>query len=203
MLHLLVATPANAVEFPLPTNTALAPPTAPGTPATGFPPATAIPADPESTAVSESLGIPTSAPPPADDFPATADHRMAAAAPLPFRVSGRRNTSAVGNNLHRDLSMARAAAVADQTFVATEAAEPLDANSVAMPARESVATSGSAESAGLLWQWLEVVNKNMTVSWTLSPVVVALGWLACKWGRLAARQTTSGVRRASVPCAAR
>ncbi len=117
-----------------------------------------------------------SAPPPAGDYPAAADRRMAAAATLPPRVPDRPSISPDGNNLLRALAVARATAAAEQTVAASAAAKPHDATSVAKPAQ---ASSPKPESGGLLWHWLAAVNENLTVSWKLAPVVVALGW--CAW----------------------
>jgi hypothetical protein len=175
VLHLLVSTPAGAVESSSSTaySGSVAPPAA-GTSGTGFPSAAGTPADSEPTAVSELLGISATAPPPADDH---------SAAPLPPQAPGGANTSLVGNSLLRELSTARAAAAAEHTVAATAAAEPLDASSVAIPASKSSLT---AESSGLLWQWLAVVNQNLTVSHTLAPVVAALGWFT--WQARASRK---------------
>ena len=111
---------------------------------------------------------------------------MAAAAPLPPHVAGRPSTSAVGDDLLRDLSVARAAATAEQPAVRSTAAAPLEASSVAKPAPES---SPKADSTGLLQQWLAAVNGNLTAYWKLTPVVVALGW--CAWQARALRKYPS------------
>ena len=188
--HLLVSMPAETVELPpSQANSAPAPPAA-GYPATGFPSAAAIPADPQSVAANASLGILTSTNPPADDFSTAADGRVAAAAPLPPRVTGRPSTSAVGDDLLRELSVACAAATAEPTAVGTIADAPLEASSATKPVPES---SLKADSASLFWQWLAVVNENLTVSWKLAPVVVALGW--CAWQARASRKRASEAER--------
>ncbi len=181
--YLLTSTPPETVELPPPqASSAVATPPAAGTPATGIPSSAAIPAEPESTTAPALLGIPAWAPSHTDDYSAAAGG-MTAAAQFPPRLPGRPSASALGDDLRGDLTMARAAAATKQTDVEPAPAQPLDESSVATPSRESVV---AAESAGLVWHWLTIVNEHLGGSWRLAPVIVALGW--CAWQARASRK---------------